>query len=77
MRNINQKNQTKMKKLFFVSAVLFAFCFASCKKEYTCTCTYTSGGVTYTTTATIKDTKKNAKTTCDALGVSGYTCSLN
>lgn len=70
-----------MKKLFFVSAVLCAFCFASCKKEYTCTCSTTSGGVTISASTTIKDTKKKAKEACEAgsssVGGVVTTCTIN
>ncbi|MFP5471848.1 MAG: hypothetical protein ACLGGV_09650 [Bacteroidia bacterium] len=38
----------------------------SCKKEWTCECTTTTGGVTATGSTTIKDTKKNATEACDA-----------
>lgn len=42
---------------------------ASCKKDYTCTCTTTAEGpqgtVTSSASATINDTKKNAETSCD------------
>ena len=55
-----------MKKLFFVSAVLFAFCFASCKKEYTCVC---KDGATTLATYTIKETKKKSKDVCKAFDV--------
>ncbi|MDO9001322.1 MAG: hypothetical protein Q7W45_16270 [Bacteroidota bacterium] len=29
-----------MKKIAFITLVALAFCFASCKKDRTCTCTY-------------------------------------
>jgi len=46
----------------FVVAGLFA---TSCKKERTCTCTSTAGGVSAVAEYTIKDTKKNAEDACD------------
>ena len=58
-----------MKKvLFFTSVALFAFCFTSCKKNYTCECTttYTNGTPSYTeTTGAFRTTKKKAKDVCD------------
>ncbi len=73
-----------MKKLFVLGAFAM-FVFASCKKEYTCSCITTSAGVqTGTTNSTIEDTKKNAEEACDkgdasisVLGVSTATeCSI-
>lgn len=59
----------------FLAAVLLS----SCKKEYTCECTYTAGGTSMTTSATIKDTKKKAEDACKALeiAVPGTTVSWN
>lgn len=39
---------------------------ASCKKDYTCTCTTSVGGVSTSASTTINDTKKNATEACDA-----------
>lgn len=48
--------------------------FASCKKDWTCTCT--SGGVS--TTITIKDAKKSdASAACTVYEIGGATCELN
>ena len=55
-----------MKKLLFF--VIIGVAFASCKKNYTCSCTttYTNGSPTETfTTGAFKTTKKKAKTICD------------
>jgi hypothetical protein len=59
-----------MKKgLLFVGA-LVAFTFASCKKDYTCTCT--SGGFTYTYIMT--ETKKAAAyAACEGKGIGPIT----
>ena len=69
-----------MKKSLFLAAVASLF-FASCKKDYTCTCTTTSAGVSATASTTIKDTKKNAKDACEAGNTSstvgGITTSIN
>ena len=59
-----------MKKLFIASAVLCAFCFASCKKDYTCVC---KDGATTLATYTITETKKKSKDTCKALDVNWKT----
>lgn len=54
-----------MKKLIIAIAVVgFVVSFSSCKKDYTCDCTYAS----QTISAEIKDSKKgDAEDTCDAL----------
>jgi hypothetical protein len=64
-----------MKKLFpLMVFALAATMFTSCKKDYSCTCTVTVGGVsTQQPAATIKDaTKKDAKSKCSDLE-KGYT----
>lgn len=38
---------------------------ASCKKDYTCTCTSTVAGVSASESVTINDTKKNAEEACN------------
>jgi hypothetical protein len=58
-----------MKKIVTIAAVaLFgAFLLPSCKKEYTCSCTVTAGGVSQTIEGkTSKLSKKDAKAQCDA-----------
>lgn len=59
-----------MKKgLFFVGA-LVAISFASCKKDYTCKCTGTIAGVSYTTTYTMTESKKAAAyAVCEGKGI--------
>ncbi|MGN6478344.1 MAG: hypothetical protein ACTHKV_14065 [Flavipsychrobacter sp.] len=56
-----------MKKIApLAAALLLTFAFTSCKKDYTCTCTVSAGGITSTATpATIHDTKKKAKDACE------------
>lgn len=65
-----------MKKVLAI-AVLGVFVLASCKKDYTCTCT--ADGETYK--YELKDVKKkDAKDACDAAGslwiLAGGTCSI-
>lgn len=67
-----------MRKIAPIAAIaLFAVAFTSCKKDYTCTCTDSTGTDTYT----IKDVKKaEAKTACTAWDnlykIDGGSCSL-
>lgn len=57
-----------MKKNFLFIAVIAAFSFASCKKDHTCTCTWTSTDPSSTASTqvfTIVDAKKgDAKKAC-------------
>ena len=56
-----------MKKLTIIAIVLVAGSFAACKKDRTCTCTYSNSGSsdTYTEITTYnKVSKKLAKTDC-------------
>jgi hypothetical protein len=53
-----------MKKVLFLGA--FAVLgLASCKKDYTCSCTTTGSGTSITQTSTINATKKDATTSCE------------
>ncbi len=68
-----------MKKITLLAAVIVAASFASCKKNYTCTCSGTYNGVSGTYTYDLgKIKKKDAKSSCDAAGSTwvtvGYTC---
>ncbi len=66
-----------MKKLtMFAAVAVLALSFASCKKDYTCECSVTVGGVTATGSTVIKDTKKKAKDACTAKATSGATCTI-
>ena len=52
-----------MKKITLLAAVVIAASFASCKKNYTCVCTYTSAGTTETYTYDLGKIKKKDATT--------------
>jgi hypothetical protein len=57
-----------MKKLSAVVLAVLAVTFTSCKKNYTCQCTFTTNGSVYATTSDIiHDTKSKAKTECEDL----------
>lgn len=65
-----------MKKVILSLVVVAALATASCKKDYKCVCTETSGGVTTTIgTVTIHDTKSKAKSACtaDQVSIGGIT----
>ncbi len=69
-----------MKKIVFGIAVVTAFGFASCKKDYTCKCTFSDGSVI---NAELKNAKKkDAKSTCESaestykIADSGVKCAL-
>jgi len=47
-----------MKKLLLIVAVITAFSFVSCKKDRTCTCTYTPGGSSVSTTSVLLTTNQ-------------------
>lgn len=61
-----------MKKLTLLAVAFVAVSFASCKKDYTCTCTYT-GSTTPQITKIIGVSKKAATANC----VSGTRTSTN
>lgn len=65
-----------MKKLTLLAIAFVAITFASCKKDYTCECSVTVGGITTSASTTIKDTKKKAKDACTAKATSGVTCAI-
>jgi hypothetical protein len=62
-----------MKKFFPLALIaVSAMMFTSCKKDYTCKCTYTDAGTTVELGSfTIHDTKSNAKSACNNK-VSGF-----
>ena len=65
-----------MKNLFIIAAVLVAFGATSCKKDYTCDCTYDLLGVSQTISYDLgKQSKKDAEAACDVYSVTGFTCS--
>jgi len=54
-----------MKKLTILAIAALAMSFASCKKDYTCKCTYTWTGGSGTSTEIIKGvSKKQAQANC-------------
>jgi len=56
-----------MKKvILFASVAALALSFASCKKDYTCTCTATAGGISSSASTTLNATKKDAKDACES-----------
>jgi len=72
-----------IKKLLSIAAVTVALVsLSSCKKDYTCTCTFVEvGEPNYETNLTIPNvSKKDAKTACDnfttTYSVAGGTCEL-
>jgi hypothetical protein len=67
-----------MKKIMLVAAVAtFALGLGSCKKDYTCNCSYTSGSTTVTSSSTIKNAKKkDAESACTAMQSNGSSCVL-
>lgn len=65
-----------MKKVFFAAMTVLAL--ASCKKEWTCECTVTSGDTSTTNSYTSGKMKKvDAKTWCNLMDQSAYqSCDL-
>lgn len=69
-----------MKKITLLSIALLAISFASCKKNYTCTCTDATGGeVKKFTKVTKRQALSNcqSKTVTDAGGSESETCTLS
>ena len=63
-----------MKKIIFVAA-FGLLTLASCKKDYTCTCT--AVGTTISSSTTLHATKKDATTACENGSISGaVTCAI-
>ena len=63
-----------MKKITLLAVVLIAASFASCKKNYTCSCSDTDG---YSADYSLgKQTKKNAQATCDSYDAAWDNCTL-
>ncbi len=70
-----------MKKITLIAIAFVAVSFASCKKDYTCTCSYTGGGTDVTK---MKTSKSSAQAHCTSgtstFGTGGAnvkTCSLS
>jgi hypothetical protein len=55
-----------MRTLLLSAFAFGVLSFASCKKDYTCTCTVTSGGSTTSGKTTIHESKKDAEEACNA-----------
>lgn len=66
-----------MKKLSLLAITALTISFASCKKDYTCTCVYQGGGSS--TEKIIGVSKKAAKANCVSTINDGYTttCTLS
>jgi hypothetical protein len=70
-----------MKKLIYIPFALLVVSFASCKKDYTCTCTGT-GSTTAQVTTIVEVDKAAAKANCvsytesDGTDTYVYTCDL-
>ncbi len=64
-----------MKKIILLAIVATTASLTSCKKNYTCTCTYNYTGGT-AETYTIRDTKSNATTTCNSYATGITSCSI-
>lgn len=67
-----------MKKLSTILAVVAVISLASCKKDYTCECTYTDSSGFFdnsTSTITINGKKKDVEKSCDAFDYTSGTTS--
>lgn len=61
-----------MKKVVFAAVVLGGLAFTACKKDHTCSCTFTSGGISITADTVYTDMKKSdAETQCNSMDASG------
>jgi hypothetical protein len=69
-----------MKKGMLLVAAVVAVTFASCKKEWTCECTYSDSSGTHTISGTTKkESKKDAKDECNGTATAGgtsWSCSI-
>lgn len=70
-----------MKKKFnigiLLTGLLFSLGMSSCKKEWTCECTDSSGNTeSYSLAYLGKIKKSQAKKVCDAFSYAGYTCKV-
>lgn len=74
-----------MKKLITIALVALAgsILFASCKKDYKCTCTWNVGGTSQSSTVELKKmSKKDAKAACEGntsqyAAFAGVSCNLD
>ncbi len=70
-----------MKKLSMIAmGVVLVASLASCKKDYTCTCTWTDGSSSLSSSTTLHAKKKDAESACEANqvtnGSSTWKCEL-
>lgn len=66
-----------MKKITLFAVAALAISFASCRKDRTCECTDNSGGATMVSTTTVKSSKKDANSWCEAANGSKTTTTYN
>lgn len=58
---------------YLLPLILIVSTLISCRKNYNCECTSSSGNAYVTNTSTIKDTKKKAEKACEkGNGTNGY-----
>ena len=55
-----------MKKITLLAVAFVAISVVSCRKDRTCECTDYTGGITVVATTTVKSTKKDATSWCEA-----------
>ncbi|MFN5182985.1 MAG: hypothetical protein ACK5D5_08165 [Bacteroidota bacterium] len=75
-----------MKKITILGIGLFTLALISCKKDYTCECTTTQSGGSYTYSTTLVEVSKSAaKANCvstkehynDGVAITGYSTTCN
>jgi hypothetical protein len=66
-----------MKKITLLAVAFLAISVVSCRKDRTCECTDSTGGVTIVSTTKVKSTKKDGKTWCEAQNGSKTTSTVN
>jgi hypothetical protein len=68
-----------MKKIALTLAgiAFVAVTLTSCKKDYTCTCTFDIAGVSGSVSETQKLSKKDAEEWCEGESTTGVTCKLD
>jgi len=72
LKSIMKKIALTLAGIAFVAVTL-----TSCKKDYTCTCTFDIAGVSGSVSETKNTTKKDAEEWCDAENETGVTCKLD
>jgi hypothetical protein len=66
-----------MKKITLLAVAFLAISVVSCRKDRTCECTDSTGGVTIVSTTKVKSTKKDATSWCAAQNGSKTTSTVN